>query len=178
MSWKIIVELKITTYFPQMLRLRKWKIKKGKMLRRGAGSQVTLLGTKFLPSFSISFQTQSLPRPRLSTIRCHIGVDYCAVYLNKWYLTSGIKDTITPSIRILDTFLWRSRSLNFWCWFPVENNFPATLFFWEVLWLIDQIRQARAGEGAKVCKQPPTFTNTTFYISYFQIFILLCKTIF
>ena len=88
------------------------------------------------------------------------------------------KDTITPSIRILDTFLWRSLSLNFWCWFPVENNFPATLFFWEVLWLIDQIRQARAGEGAKVCKQPPTFTNTTFYISYFQIFILLCKTIF
>ena len=88
------------------------------------------------------------------------------------------EDTITPSIRILDTFLWRSLSLNFWCWFPVENNFPATLFFWEVLWLIDQIRQARAGEGAKVCKQPPTFTNTTFYISYFQIFILLCKTIF
>ena len=57
--------------------------KNGKMLRRGAGSQVTLLGTKFLPSFSISFQTRSLPRPRLSTIRCHIGVDYCTVYLDK-----------------------------------------------------------------------------------------------
>ena len=57
--------------------------KKGKILRRGAGSQVTLLGTKFLPSFSISFQTQSLLRPRLSTIRCHIGVDYCTVYLDK-----------------------------------------------------------------------------------------------
>ena len=69
---------------PQRRGVEQLKMKKnGKMLRRGAGSQVTLLGTKFLPSFSISFQTQSLPRPRLSTIRCHIGVDYCTVYLDK-----------------------------------------------------------------------------------------------
>ena len=122
--------------------------------------QVSLCDTEF------SFFSLLLVFPNLySCLICLLPSTLCklTVYLNQLCL-----------LRKNFLFFWGGGEVILVLNFPCQYNFPATLSFGEVFWLIDQIRQqARAREVPKYassCNQLTTFTHhPTFF--FFILFI-------